>query len=641
MKHYIYLLLGIAALTLTSCNEKQSDLSSDNLSFNVILDNEVPVSKSAFEMMSDAGVSCFTLEAEPMTKSVLINNSTSFSSIYDSFEVEGNEGPDGTSPVFHGRAVYNTTSHLWDLTDATYTWKPFRYIEVFAAATNIDNTELFNGITYNGNPSTCSFDFSLPSDLDSQKDPLLGYFKGSVGEGGTVSLKFTHPLTSLVFKVGRMPLNTKLQVNSITLSGIDTRAHCVVSFADNGTHEYTWSTYSGRTNYKQVVTNPAPQDPGAVIFDETAAFIVLPKVFPDDTEAKIIINITEDGRTYDIFTSLAGTEWKAGETNVYALSYHGDKKAILMSGPDFNAALTGSGLAPNKNSVHKIVFEVNSTVTTGTQVQAPGSRPIYMNYDNITNTITVSSDDYEIYTGSSCNSMFSGLTNLTSIEGMEYVSTKNAVDMKYMFYQCQRMTSFPLEHLDTRKVTSMAVMFRDCDAVTSFDLSPLSSESLIDAEGMFRSCNRLNTIVFGEQFTCKYVETWGFMFAQCPITTLDWSHITPEHAADIEYMFSSCENITSIDMSAFAASNSTIYFAAGLFGATRRLTSLNMGLVDFSHLRRPLRDSANNMMQNTSSNVAAGGCTVTCLQAAKDVMTGNYTAITNSKFTWNIITPEP
>ena len=184
-------------------------------------------------------------------------------------------------------------------------------------------------------------------------------------------------------------------------------------------------------------------------------------------------------------------------------------------------------------------------------------------------------------------------------------------------------------------------MFQDCDAITSIDLSPLSSDSLIDAELMFRNCSNLSSIVFGERFTCKYLATWGFMSAECPIRTLDWSHITPENAADIEYMFSSCYYITSIDMSAFAASNSTIYFAAGLFGGTTRLTSLNMGLVDFSHLRRPLRDSANNMMQNTSSTVAAGGCTVTCLQAAKDVMTGNYTAITNSKFTWNIITSEP
>ena len=236
--------------------------------------------------------------------------------------------------------------------------------------------------------------------------------------------------------------------------------------------------------------------------------------------------------------------------------------------------------------------------------------------------------------------MFRGLTGLTSIEGMEHVSTKNAVDMKFMFYQCHGMTSFPLEHLDTRNVTSMASMFRDCDAVTSFDLSPLSSDSLEDAELMFRNCNNLTSIIFGEQFTCKYLATWGFMFAECPITTLDWSHITPEHAADIEYMFSSCKYITSIDMSAFAASNATIYFAAGLFGGASNLTSINLGLMNFN-LRVPLSGSANNMMQGTSSNVAAGGCTVTCLQAAKDVMTLSYTSITNSKFTWNIITPEP
>ena len=48
MKHYIYLLLGIAALTLTSCNEKQLDITSDSLSFNVVLDNELPVSRTSY-----------------------------------------------------------------------------------------------------------------------------------------------------------------------------------------------------------------------------------------------------------------------------------------------------------------------------------------------------------------------------------------------------------------------------------------------------------------------------------------------------------------------------------------------------------------------------------------------------------------
>ena len=186
----------------------------------------------------------------------------------------------------------------------------------------------------------------------------------------------------------------------------------------------------------------------------------------------------------------------------------------------------------------------------------------------------------------------------------------------------------------------MAYMFYDCDGLTSIDLTPLSSESLIDAEDMFRNSGNLGTIVFGRNFTCEKVSTWGFMFAGTPLINLDWQYINPQNAADIEYMFSGCKSITSIDMSAFAASNSTIYFAAGLFGNTSSLTSLNMGLVDFSHLRSPLSDSSNNMMQGASSNVAAGGCTVTCLQAVKDVMTSSYTAITNSKFTW-IITPEP
>lgn len=649
MKLNKYILLGIAAFGAFACTNEAIEKASKSLSFNVVLENENPVTKSAIDMMSEDGKTCFTLEAEPMTKSVQINHSTTFTEIYDEFEVEGHEGAASEAPVFHGRAVYNSTTGKWDLVGVTppYIWKPNKQVEIVAAASNVDNTDFFNGISYSGAPSTANFDYALPNNPSTLKDPLYGYFKGAINSDGSASLKFNHPLTSLVFKVGRLPLNAQLQVNSITLSGIDAQAHCVVTFG-NASTTYEWTNHAGSVDYTQVVASPSAQATDDIIFGETSAFIVIPRVFPNNSDAKIIINITEDGRQYDIFAPLAGTEWKPGETNIYALSYHGEKKAILASGPDFNKAirdlagftmedLDGPGDNDPQHSiipgVQRIVFDYNSPVISGTRVEAPGSSPIFMNYEN--NTITVSSKDYLIYTGSSCEEMFSGLVNLVDIEGMADISTENATNMRKMFAYCRNMDEFPVDNFDTSKVEDMGYMFKYCTSndFTSIDLSSFSTEALFDMEGLFSNATHLSSITWGNKFKAEYVAACALVFANTAIVNLDLNSWEPTALGDIEMLVQGCKDLESIDISSFAGANESIYFGMSMLQNCRKLKSINFGSLTLQGMTSSL--SRQGMFRNTAQNATADDkCTLTISHAAYRVITqaGNNTDFVASRF---------
>ena len=54
---------------------------------------------------------------------------------------------------------------------------------------------------------------------------------------------------------------------------------------------------------------------------------------------------------------------------------------------------------------------------------------------------------------------FNGYENVTEIEGLELVSTKNVTAMRYMFANMQSLTELDLSSFDTNNVTDMSHMF--------------------------------------------------------------------------------------------------------------------------------------------------------------------------------------
>lgn len=610
MKKINYIVtLGIVALAAVSCNVDSLDNTSTKkgLSFNVVLENEVGTKSGDLELRTESGEIPLVLQKVVDTKSVQINNESSFITVYNgTFEVEGNVG--GTT-VFHANAVYNSETGLWDLQNSTYEWKPGQIIEIVATASNFNNDDFFDGIYYGGNPSSSNYDYTLPSEPNA-KDLLVGYFKGEVGSDGCVSLKFNHPLTSLQFKVGNLPEGNTLRVNSISIEGLDEEAHCIATFGEAAT-TYQWSNYDGTVTYNKTFSGE-PLNPGDPLIDGDATFIVIPRRFPHNTEAKIVVNVTEYNRTYDVYASLADQEWKAGETNVYAISYQGARQAILTNGPDVNLAM--KALAGGAGNIKHIVFEVDSDVTSTTEVQAPTHWPIYLNWDNASKTMRISTSDITIHTGSNASSLFQGLTALEDITGLNLLNTRNAVDMSRMFESCYSLQSVDLSNFVTDNVTDMSQMFAYLKTMTTLDVSNFNTDNLRGVGGMFRGINSnnlssLRSITFGENFTLPKNKSFAYTFAFTNLTgALDFSMFQCSNLQDLEYMFESSPRITSVDLSGLGV-NASIFFAPSVFHGTA-VTAINFGPnITFSGLRTI--DTQGFFSTNSSSIV------VTCNEAAE------------------------
>lgn len=603
---------GMAVLAAVSCNvdSLEETTSGKGLSFDVVLENKAETRSDAMELISENGETALVLEKEASTRSVQVNNEGSFITVFNgSFEVEGSEG--GANTVFHSTAAYNSTTGLWDLQNSTYVWKPFKRLEVVALAadSDFDNEAFFNGINYNGTPvSSGSFDYTVPDNL-SPKDLLIGYYEGEAGTG-TISLKFNHPLTSLQFKVGDMPEGATLTVNSISLENLDKSGHCIVGFGSPVS--YTWNNYNGTVTYKKTFDNPQPMVSGTSFVDGDDTFIVLPRRFPHNTQARIVINVTEFNRNYDVYASLADQEWKPGETNVYAVTFTGSRQAILTNGADFNLAM--STVANGLTNIKHIVFEVGSDVDSGTEVQEPLQWPIYMNWDNTTKTIMVSTTSNILYTGTNCASMFANLTKLEDIQGLTLLNTSNCVDMSEMFRSCQSLTSLDLSNFNTENVRLMGGMFRDLKAMTTLDLSSFRTDNVISVGAMFRgesSSNRnsLRSINFGEHFQLPNNDGFAFTFAYTNLSgALDLSMFECSAMSDLEYMFEGSPSITSVDLSGLGE-NSTIFFAPSVFNGTN-VSRINFGPnITFSGLNSSQTDG---FFGTTASNLV-----VICNEAAE------------------------
>ena len=80
-----------------------------------------------------------------------------------------------------------------------------------------------------------------------------------------------------------------------------------------------------------------------------------------------------------------------------------------------------------------------------------------------------------VKTSAGCNYLFSEMTNLTDIIGLNNLDTSDATRMYGMFYNCSRLTSLDLSNFNTRNVTSMGHMFRDCIQLENLSFSSFST----------------------------------------------------------------------------------------------------------------------------------------------------------------------
>ena len=205
------------------------------------------------------------------------------------------------------------------------------------------------------------------------------------------------------------------------------------------------------------------------------------------------------------------------------------------------------GSSFSKETVTKFVILNDSTnaptnyVENGKwDVSAPGYEGsvyayLVLNADGATHTLYVVADGtIEVTVG--CD-LFANYTNLTSIEGMEYLDTSKVTDMSWMFANSPKLTSINISMLDTSSATDMTAMFYKCEGVTSINLSGIDTSKVTNMSksgnahlGMFESCTSLTSI-----------DVSGF----------DTSSVTYMRS-----MFRNCQKLVSLDLRNFDTSSS-------------------------------------------------------------------------------------
>ena len=110
---------------------------------------------------------------------------------------------------------------------------------------------------------------------------------------------------------------------------------------------------------------------------------------------------------------------------------------------------------------------------------------------------------------------FYDMSNLETIEGMEYLNTSEVTRMDNMFHACYKLTSLDLSSFNTSKVTDMEDMFAHCESLTSLDLSHFNTSNVTNMEYMFCYCSKLRTICVGNGWTTASVIESSGMFDGC------------------------------------------------------------------------------------------------------------------------------
>ena len=178
-------------------------------------------------------------------------------------------------------------------------------------------------------------------------------------------------------------------------------------------------------------------------------------------------------------------------------------------------------------------------------------------------------------------SMFSGCTNLTSIEFGNSFDTSKITTMDYMFYNCSGLTSIQFaETFNTSNVTSISSMFYECRNLTSLDLSSFNTSKVTSMYSMFYNCRSLTTLNVSS-FDTSNVTNMSTMFNNCnKLTSLDLSNWNTSNVTNMSWMFYNCSGLTSLDLSSFDTSKVTDM--GEMFRECYSLTSLDVSNFDTS-----------------------------------------------------------
>ncbi len=193
----------------------------------------------------------------------------------------------------------------------------------------------------------------------------------------------------------------------------------------------------------------------------------------------------------------------------------------------------------------------------------------------------------------SMNSMFSGCSNLTSID-LSHFDTSHVTNMSSMFSRMRSLTSINVSNFNTSNVTNMAYMFQDLSSITSLNVSNFNTSNVTNMASMFKNLTNISTLNISN-FTTSSVTNMSGMFAgMSSLTSLNLTSFNTSLVTDMSEMFSGCSKLTNLNISSFQTNQVTNM--SSMFASLSKITSLNV-----THFNTSSVTDMSNMFYNMSS----------------------------------------
>ena len=318
-------------------------------------------------------------------------------------------------------------------------------------------------------------------------------------------------------------------------------------------------------------------------------------------------------------------KYKTDELKKHTLTYHEAKDGVkehwqcdvchkYFSDADATqevsyASLLYPAYAVFEGSTGTLTFKCSPSKPEGAyDLNEVEGRPAWINQsDNIKKVVFDTS--FAMARPTSCYWWFAGCKNLTEIEGVENLNTRNVTSMRnmfdacsnlesldlsnfdtqnviymnYMFYGCSKLTSLDLSKFNNQKVTGMISMFEGCSGLKSLNLSKFNTQSVTDMSNMFYGCSGLTSLNLS-MFNTQNVTNMGWMFMGCSsLESLNLSNFDTQNVKHMSDMFSGCSALTSLDLSMFNIQN--VEYMSCMFMGCSGLTSLDLSKFDTQKLQ--------------------------------------------------------
>ena len=259
--------------------------------------------------------------------------------------------------------------------------------------------------------------------------------------------------------------------------------------------------------------------------------------------------------------------------------------AYLRPGNDFNHTIkllsgTKRGVSVADTAVKRVVFETGSKVTEGLRVDSYDSPwPIYMNWNRVDSTITVSTAAGSFRSNKMCCYMFSYLFMLEEIVNLESLDTTPAEDMGNMFLYAGSQASrlvFDISAMRTPNVTVFYRMFQHCESLESLDLSGFETSLVRNMDNMFAHCYKLKHLDLSS-FDTRNVATFRSFFNRCEsLEELNIDNFNTDSGELMSYMFYRMDSLRKLSIRGMDVNRSSTNITYFLQGCPN-LTELNVG----------------------------------------------------------------